>query len=99
MKKVLYFLPAIIFLIFYVFAFIIADLEPIAYVFCALLILAGAVLSSDKWWGSIVGILVGVWLAVLDITTTGAVIRQWPIGFAVAVYFIVCGYLSFRKNK
>ena len=99
MKKILYFIPAIIFCLLYGIAFIVWDLEPVAYVFCLLLVLSGIILCYNKWWGAVPGIVMGIWLMALDLSTNGPkIIIQWPFGLVIVIYFILCGIVSY-KNK
>lgn len=100
MKKIFYFIPAIFFCFFYGIAFLIWELELLAYIFCALLILSGIILCYNKWWGVIPGIIMGIWLMVLDLQANyPKIIIQWPLGLIVVIYFILCGLLLYRKKN
>lgn len=99
MKRILYFIPAIVGCVFYGIMALAFELEPIAFLFLALLILSGIIMYKGKWWGAIFGLGAGVWLMCLDLKATGQIIMQWPIGLVIAVYFIVCGGVLFAKNN
>lgn len=97
MKKIIYFIPAIIFTAIYGFVlFIGADLELIAYIFWILLILSGILLSMKKWWGCLFGLSMGIWLMVMDLSQRGVpVIRQWPLGLVFSLFYIICGIMIY----
>ena len=101
MKKILFYIPAIVFTVFYGFASInqIGTISPIVLIWLVLLFLSGFVLGKDIFWGSIFGILPAINLIYLGTKDTGQIINEIPIGIIILIFYIVCGLLVLYKNK
>lgn len=99
MKKLICFIPTIFICVFYGIMELIFDLEPIAYVWLFLIIFTGIAFIKDKWWGCISGILAGIWLIYMDIKVSGQVIKQWPLGLSICIYYLICGIVLFKAKK
>lgn len=101
MKKILFYIPAIIFTVFYGLVSMnqIGIISPIVLIWLALLFLGGFTLGKDIFWGSIFGILPAINLIYLGASDTGQIINEMPIGIVVLIFYIVCGALTFYKNK
>ncbi len=99
MKKILYFIPAIVACLFYGPFMLIGSVELIGYIFCALWIVSSLILFKGKWWGCLPGIIAGIWLAFLDLQATGQIVRQWPIGIVFCIYYAICGFLIYKIGK
>lgn len=98
MKKILYYLPVIIGFIFYITVSFLGSVNPFVWV-ALLMLLGGAVLlSKNKWWGSVFGILIGCLLIYMGTQETGQIIKETPFGIIMIIYYIICGVISF-KNK
>lgn len=103
MIKILYFIPAVLALIFYgvlAFAGGLGAINPAVWFFVALLIISAILMSQNKWWGSILGIVVGITLIYMSTQYTGQPIDiEKPIGIVFCVYYLICGFSLFRKNN
>ena len=65
MKKTLYFLPAVLGSVIYIFLGIVssfAAINPFVWLSLILLFISGLLMNKNKWWGCIFGILIGVLL-------------------------------------
>ena len=100
MKKLLCFIPAIIFTSLYGSVLLAGfELELIAYVFWGLLLISGLILCFKKWWGIVTGVIMGMWLILLDLSAEGPqIISQWPIGLVIILYYLAFAFFSFRKR-
>lgn len=98
MKNILYYLPVVVGVCFYIIVSFLGIVNPFVW-FALLLLLVGAVLlSKNKWYGSITGILIGCLLIYMGTKETGQIIKETPFGIIMIVYYIVCGVISY-KNK
>lgn len=101
MKKILYLLPVVIGFGFYIFLAIISSfgsINPFVWIALLLLLLGATLLSKNKWWGSIFGILIGFLLIYMGTQETGQIIKETPFGIVMIIYYIICGVISY-KNK
>ncbi|MEG3007509.1 MAG: hypothetical protein RR806_08570 [Oscillospiraceae bacterium] len=83
MKKIVFFIPAIIFTIVYGSAAVfggIGMIQPIAAVWLLLYWSAGALLGKTKAIGGILGILPALQLIYMGTQETGQIIKETPIG-------------------
>lgn len=102
MKKVVYFIPALIFAIFYGLVIIITGLHisPAVYVWIVAFTISGILLSKNIFLGGCFGILPGVHLIYMSTQDTGQILPiEMPIGIMVAVFYILCCVLVFRRTK
>jgi len=100
MKKILYFIPAVITALFYgMVLFIKLDLETMAYVLLGMLVLSGIILCFNKWMGIFPGILICVWLVAVDFNVKIRAIYLWPVGLVFIVYFAIIGFRVYKQNK
>lgn len=102
MKKLVYYIPAIITLVFVGFVTILAIkgsvgfINPIAWILTAMLFIAAILLAKKQWWGFIFGLPIGIVLIYMGMQETGQIFKEWPIGVAFVVYYIICAILSFE---
>lgn len=99
-KKLAYYLPAIIFFLFIGFIRMLTPLYfgPIAYVWVALLIVSGALLSSGRFWGGIFGMIPGMHMIYMSTQNTGQTINiERPAGIVILIYYLLCSGLVFYR--
>lgn len=101
-KKVLYFIPAILFAIGYlllgIHGFGIVSLPQILWLI--LFLISGILLSKDKFWGGVFGLIPAIVFMYMSTKYTGQVINiELPLGAVIAVYYVVCGFFVFRKKN
>ena len=102
MKKVIYFTPAIFGLMFYSLLAAFSGFGAIhaaVWICIAMLFVSAVLLTKQKWFGSIPGILVGVLLIWMSVQYAGRVIDiERPLGIGLILFYILCGAIS-RSNK
>lgn len=101
MRKILYFLPFVLGCIIYVFLGIVSSfgtINPFVWVALLLLLVAGLLMSQNKWWGCIFGIVIGILLIYMGTQETGQVIKETPFGIIMCIYYIVCALVSNKKK-
>ena len=54
--------------------------------------------GKKKWWGSVLGILIGILLIYMGNQETGQIIKETPFGIIMCIYYIVCAFISYREN-
>lgn len=103
MKKIVFFLPAIVFAVFYGGIMIGASpsiVSPIIYPWIGLFLISGILLSKGLFWGGIPGILPGIHLMYMSTKDTGQIMNiELPMGMIVAAFYLLCCGLVFYKNK
>jgi len=100
-KKILYYLPFILCLIFYGFI-VLTDFESLQPEFLIIIVLpliAGLLLSNNKWFGSIIGLTLGVILIYMGSKETGQIINESIFGFITILYYVICGVVCYKSNK
>ena len=101
MKKVIYYTPAIFGLVFYCFLAVFngfGAIHPAVWLCIAMLFMSAVLLAKKKWFGWIPSILVGVILLWMSFQSTGQVIDiERPLGIALIVFYIFCGYGSDKR--
>lgn len=101
MRKVVFFIPAIIIGLIYGLA-IIARIPVafFAFAWIALFVLSGVLMSKDKFWGGLFGLLPGVHSMYMSTIDTGQIINiELPFGIVVIAFYLVCCCVVFAKNK
>ena len=101
MKKVLYFIPAIVFgLIYCLLIFEGAGLVLWhGWLFLALMIASGILLAKKKWWGAIPGVVIGVFFICSGLTNEYAILPEWQVGIVLVLYYIFGGVFAASKGK
>ncbi len=100
MKKIVWYLPAIIYTIAIVILNIVFRIfTPVWCVWCVLLWLSGFLLDKKKVWGSILGLLPAIHLLYMSTKYTGQVINiELPLGIFTAIYVLMCGAFVLKKQ-
>ncbi len=104
--KILFFIPAILFVIFYGFVAMsigISSISPICFAWIALFLGGGVLLSKGKSLGGFLGLLPGIHLIYMSTKDTGQVINiEKPLGITILIFYIFCSGLVFyikRRKK
>ena len=101
MKKIVFFIPAIISRIFYVLLAVLGGvgaIHPIVAVWLFLFWISSALLRKAKVIGGIFGIIPALHLIYMGTQETGQIIKETPIGIVVLLYYAVCIYFVYKKN-
>lgn len=102
MKKIVFYIPAIIFTFFFGWVAIrasIGSISPAAAVWLVLFSISGILLSKKMFWGSLLGALPAIHMIYMGATQYRQVINELPIGVIVLIFYIICGSFVFYKNK
>lgn len=76
------------------------SLEPEAWGYVALLITAAVLLSMNKWWGSIFGMIVGGIVMYLSETANSHQhMNVTPLGIGIILYFAAMGLICCKFYK
>ena len=100
MKKILYFLPVVLGCILYIFLGIASSfgsINPFVWVALGMLFISGFLMDKKKWWGSVLGILIGILLIYMGNQETGQIIKETLFGIIMCIYYIICALVSFKK--
>lgn len=100
-KQFLYFLPFIIFIVAYMGAVIMGlgmiSVKEVMWI--ALFLISGFLLSKEKVWGCLFGMIPGIVFVWMSTKDTGQVINiELPLGIAIIGFFVGCGIGIYRKN-
>lgn len=100
MKKIVWYLPAIIYTIeIVILNIVLRTIMPVWCVWCILLWLSGFLLDKKKVWGSILGLLPAIHLLYMSTKYTGQVINiEMPLGVITGIYIIICGVYVQKKQ-
>ena len=101
MKKVLFYLPAVVYTIAVIaLNIILKTFSPLWYVWVALLWLGGFLLNKEKVWGGLFGLLPAVHLLYMSTQYTGQVINiEMSLGVVTALYVLACGFWIWKKKS
>lgn len=101
MKKIVFYIPAIIFTVLYGLLAIggIGAISPVVAVWLIFFLTSGILLSKDMFWGGLLGALPAIHLIYMGNQETGQIINEMPIGIIVLIFYIVCGSFIFYKGK
>lgn len=100
MKKLLFYMPAIIFTLFFGIAALsgIGSVSPIVFVWLALWFISGFLLNKGFCWGSFLGAMPAIHLVYMGTQDTGQIFSELPIGIVVLGFYVVCGYWVYHKK-
>lgn len=101
MKKIVFFIPAILFTIFYALAALLAmgAIHPIVILWLALLWIAGVLLSKAVLWGCLLGFIPGAYFIYLGTQETGQIFKETPLGIIILLYYAICTIYCVYKKK
>ncbi|HAE61635.1 MAG TPA: hypothetical protein DCG38_04820 [Eubacteriaceae bacterium] len=100
MRKLVFFIPAIILTIFYSWAALsgIGAIHPIVAVWLVLFWIAGTLLSKTAFWGGLFGIIPATYFIYMGTKETGQIISETTIGIVIFLYYVACIYCVYKKN-
>ena len=101
MKKVLFYLPAVVYTIAVIaLNIILKTISPLWYAWVVLLWLGGFLLNKGKVWGCLFGLLPAIHLLYMSTQSTGQVINiEMPLGIVTALYMLACSFLVWKKDS
>ncbi|MDD4726400.1 MAG: hypothetical protein PHR70_06395 [Tissierellia bacterium] len=101
MRKIVFYVPAIIYAILYGVVAIsnIGTISPYVIVWLALFFISGLILNKNVFWGSLLGALPAIHLTYMGTQQTGQIINEMPIGIVVLIFYIICGCFVYINNK
>ena len=103
MKTLFYYIPPIVALLFYAFLTLtsgLGSINPMVWFFVVLLFIAAFLLTKNKWWGALLGLVVGIVLLWMSSQYSGQPIDiERPIGIALSLFYITCGTVLFARTK
>ena len=103
MKKVVYYVPAIVGLVFYCLLAVfsgIGAIHPAVWLCLALLFASAILMTKKKLFGCIPGILVGVILIWMSFQYNGQIIEiERPLGIAILAFYCICGLHVYAKQR
>ena len=100
-KQIAYFLPFILSIIIYLGATILGlgliSMKEIVWI--ALFLISGFLLSKEKVWGCVFGMIPGIVFAWMSTNETGQVINiELPLGLIIIGFYVGCGIGIYRKQ-
>ena len=100
-KQIAYFLPFILSIIIYLGATILGlgliSMKEIVWI--ALFLISGFLLSKEKAWGCVFGMIPGIVFAWMSTNETGQVINiELPLGLIIIGFYVGCGIGIYRKQ-
>ena len=100
MKKLLFFIPAMIFTIIYGCLALggVGAIHPIVIVWVLLFWIAGVLLSKTMIWGGMFGLIPAACFIYMGTQETGQIFSETPIGIVVLLYYAACMYYIHKKN-
>ena len=105
MKKILFFIPTIVVLVFLFFILFILSgptsqlddyLTGIAIL--SVFFISDWLLSKQKWYGSIFGILFGMYIIYYGSQYHGQVFDERPIGMVICLYYVILAITVCKLN-
>ncbi|KPU42261.1 hypothetical protein OXPF_40460 [Oxobacter pfennigii] len=100
MKKLLFYIPAIMFILFYGIVALsgFSVISPVVAIWLLLWFISGFLLNKNYFWGSLLGTLPAIHLVYMGTQETGQIISEASIGIVVLIFYLICGYWIYRKN-
>lgn len=101
MKKLVFFIPAIIVTLFYGLAALggMGVIHPIIVLWLALLWIAGVFLSKTVFWGGLLGFIPGACFIYMGLQETGQIFKETLLGVVILLYYAVCIIYCIYKKK
>lgn len=97
-RRMLYFIPVLTYMAMLVFGFGIVSVKEV--VWLLLFLISGFLLSADKFWGSILGMIPAVYFIFMSTEYTGQVINiEIPLGIGLIIYYLICSFVVYRGSK
>ena len=102
MKKMLYIAPAFVVCMFIgtlglLFGFGEFEILTWGYVLCSLM--GTVLLCKGKWWGGLVGAIMGALIIWKDLASFDTGVRTWDLGIFFLLYYLVMAIVCYRSGK
>lgn len=101
MKKIVFFVPAIIFTLFYGFIMIGVGLSisTMVYVWICLFLISGILLSKGIFGGGLIGMLPGIHFIFMSTQDTGQVLPVERLtGIIIIAFYLICSCVIFYRK-
>jgi hypothetical protein len=98
MKKIVFYIPVILFAVILAVMSRMGSISPVAFVWIALFLGCGFLLSKGKFWGGILGILPGIHWIYMGTKHSGQMINELPLGIIILIFYILCSGFVFYKS-
>ncbi|WP_394919179.1 hypothetical protein [uncultured Robinsoniella sp.] len=102
MKKIVFFVPAIIYALFYGFIIIGVGLliSPLVYAWICFFLISGFLLYKGKFGGGFIGMLPGIHFIYMSTQDTGQVLPvERPSGIIIIAFYLLCSCFIFYRKK
>ena len=103
MKKMIYFVPAMIALLLYIilgFTGSFGAINPVVWLWIAIMFVSAVVMLKSKWYGCAGGFVVGFMLIYMSTQYTGQAIDiERPLGIILCTYYLICGLVIYKENQ
>ena len=106
MKKILYFVPTLIVLVFLIFILIVLagptnelDEYLVGLAILAIFAVSDWLLAKQKWYGCVPGASIGAYIIYYGSQYHGQVMDERPIGLIICLYYLVFGFVTYRKRE
>jgi hypothetical protein len=100
MKKVLLYLPTVVYAIAVIaLNIILKTFSPLWYVWAVLLWLGGFLLNKGIVWGGLFGLLPAAHILYMSTQNSGQVISEALLGTITAIYVLICMCVVWRKGE
>lgn len=94
MKKILYYIPFVVFGLFYaLILFSGTSVSPVVWLWLALFLISGILMGRNLSWGAMIGMLPALHMIYMGTKDTGQIINEIPIGTLVLIFYAVCFYV------
>lgn len=101
MKRILYTLPAVMVLIFYIMLGLLAggfaSFQPVAWLIMGAPVFSAVLLLAGRWWGSLPGMLMGGLLISLGMASSTTLLLG--LGVGAFAYYMVMGILCMKDAR
>ena len=75
-------------------------MDKIVWFFVVVIFIEALLLTKNKWWGALLGLVVGIILLWMGSQYSGQPIDiERPIGIVLCLFYIICGTVSFVRTK
>lgn len=100
MKKILYYIPLMVFGLFYAMILFSGanSVSPIVWLWLGLFLISGFPMGRNVSWGAILGMLPAAHMIYMGTKDTGQIIGETLIGIIVLVFYAIC-FLYLQKVK
>lgn len=103
MKKIVFYIPAILFAILYgwlAISFGISSISSIIFPWISSFLVSGFLLNKGKALGGVIGMLPGIHLIYMSTKDSGQVINiEFPMGIIILIFYVFCCVYVFYKEK